>query len=504
MKKTIRYIGVMVLILCLLLAAMPAVFAAEGDTYVVTAESTPMLTDASDSGAFICNVYKGTVVQVTETRFGYGYVFRKSLSVGGWIRLDDLKKTDAGYAEDNIVGIEISLPDKLTYIVGEESFDKTGMVVCAVYANNDRIEITDYTLYLPVFDTIGAKTVTVHYKSFSSGKSFTSSFTVSVEKIPVRGLSAEGSPMTEFIEGQKISIDGLVVRVQYLDGRSDRVFTWNEIKNNPDFICTVDGVPAEDCVLSLGLHTVTIGYLYPEHTVSYTVTAVEKQPEQLQVLQPPHNNTFYSDTRKPNLNGLVLSLIYTNGDTETVSGTACEMIFDPATAIAGANEITVRYKGVETTIIMEMIDPALVGIELADPGKTVYMQGAIFDGSNTVVNGIYESGAKAELSHWEVYSFDTSTCGEKTVEIRYGEYSVTFTVYVTLTGYLNGDADLDGMITSADARLILRHSVGLETLTGNALFAADRDGDGAIDAGDARLALRAAVGLDPVFVQNNE
>jgi len=503
MKKIIKYIGIIMMIVFLLLPIIPTGFAAEGETYVVTAESTPMLADASDSGAFICNVYKGTVVQVTETRFGYGYVFRKSVSVGGWIKLDDLKKTDADYAEDNITGIEISLPDKLTYIVGEESFDKTGLVVSAVYANNDRIEITDYTLYLPVFDTIGAKTVTVHYKSFVSGRSFTSSFTVSVEKVPVKRLYAEGNPQTEFVEGQSVSLAGLAVRVQYLDGRTDRIFTWNEMKNNPDFTFTVDGKPLDGSALSLGEHTVTVGYLYPEHTVSYTVTAVEKQPAQLQILQLPYNTTFYSDTRKPNLNGLVLSLIYTNGDTATVGAADCEMIFNPETAVPGENEIVVRYKGVETTVLMEMIEPSLVGIELADSGRTVYMQGAIFDGTNTVVNGIYNSGNRAELSNWEVYSFDTSTCGEKTVELRYGDYSVTYTVYVTMTGYLNGDADLDGKITSGDARLILRYSVGLEALVGNALFAADRDANGAIDAGDARLTLRAAVGLDPIFVQNN-
>ncbi len=504
MKKTYKSIIAALMIAFLLISSLPVVFAAEGDTYVVTAESTPMLSEASDNGIFICNVYKGTVVQVTETRFGYGYVYRNSVSVGGWICLDDLKKTDADYAEDYITGIEISLPDKLTYIVGEEAFDKTGLVVCAVYANNDRIEITDYTLYLPVFDTIGAKTVTVHYKAFSSGRSFTANFVVSVEKVPIKRISIEGNAQTQFIEGQSISMDGLAVRVQYLDGRTDRVFTWSEIKNNPDFTFTADGNPIDDTPLSLGEHTVTIGYLYPEHTASYTVTAVEKQPAQLQILQPPYKNTFYSDTRKPDLKGLVLSLIYTNGDTEMVAGTACETVFDPETAVLGENEIIVRYKGVDTTLIMEMIEPTLIGIELADPGRTVYMQGAVFDGTNTVVNGIYNSGTKAELTNWEVYSFDTATCGEKTVELRYGEYSTTYTVYVTMTGYLNGDADLDGRITSADARLILRYSVGLEALVGNALFASDRDGNGAVDAGDARLTLRAAVGLDPVFLQNND
>ncbi len=503
MKKTCKRIGAILMIIFLMLPFMPSAVAADGETYVVTAESTPMLAEAAENGAFICDVFKGTVVQVTETRFGYGYVYRKSNSAGGWIRLSDMKKMSDDYADDKIVGIEISLPYKLNYIVGEDEFDETGMVVSVVYENNDRIDVTDYYLYLPGFDTVGPKDVTVYYRSFSSNKSFTYTFTVSVEKVPVRQLSVEGNAPQQFIEGQSISMEGLVVRAQYRDGRVDRIFTWNDMKDNPDFTFTLDGKPLDDTALSLGEHTVTIGYLYPEITTSYTVTAVEKQPARLEILRQPYNKTFFSDTRKPNFNGLALTLIYTNGDTEIVQGSACEVIFDPAAAVLGENEITVRYRGVETTVVMEMVEAKLIGIELANPGRTVYMQGAVFDGTNTVVNGIYESGARAELSNWEVYTFDTDTCGEKTVELRYGDYSVTYTIYVTMTGYLPGDANLDGKITAADARLILRCSVELETLIGNALFAADRDADGDIDSADARTTLRASVGLEPVFVQNN-
>ena len=62
-----------------------------------------------------------------------------------------------------------------------------------------------------------------------------------------------------------------------------------------------------------------------------------------------------------------------------------------------------------------------------------------------------------------------------------------------------GDVDNDGEITSADARLALRASVGLEnTITpgSDAYLAADADGDGEVTSGDARLILRASVGLE--------
>ena len=64
-----------------------------------------------------------------------------------------------------------------------------------------------------------------------------------------------------------------------------------------------------------------------------------------------------------------------------------------------------------------------------------------------------------------------------------------------------GDADGDGELTSADARLALRASVGL-TEKGDlekdsaGYLACDVDHDGEVTSGDARLILRASVGLE--------
>ena len=55
---------------------------------------------------------------------------------------------------------------------------------------------------------------------------------------------------------------------------------------------------------------------------------------------------------------------------------------------------------------------------------------------------------------------------------------------------IKGDVDGDGKVTASDARLILRASVGLETLD---LERADVDGDGKVTASDAREALRTSV-----------
>ncbi|MBR3595369.1 MAG: D-alanyl-D-alanine carboxypeptidase [Clostridia bacterium] len=60
----------------------------------------------------------------------------------------------------------------------------------------------------------------------------------------------------------------------------------------------------------------------------------------------------------------------------------------------------------------------------------------------------------------------------------------------------NGDVDLSGDISSADARIVLRASVGLEEITDVLLKRGDVDNDKTISSADARIILRVSVGLE--------
>lgn len=65
----------------------------------------------------------------------------------------------------------------------------------------------------------------------------------------------------------------------------------------------------------------------------------------------------------------------------------------------------------------------------------------------------------------------------------------------TFTVCVMGDIDGDGDIKATDARLALRASVNLESLSDAQKKAADKNGDGSIKATDARILLRLSVGL---------
>jgi hypothetical protein len=68
-----------------------------------------------------------------------------------------------------------------------------------------------------------------------------------------------------------------------------------------------------------------------------------------------------------------------------------------------------------------------------------------------------------------------------------------------MEGVLFGDVSGDGRVTPYDAVFVLRHIVGLETLSQEALEAADVSGDGRITAYDGALILRRVVGLIEKF-----
>ncbi|MCR5041554.1 MAG: hypothetical protein K6C36_05555 [Clostridia bacterium] len=97
--------------------------------------------------------------------------------------------------------------------------------------------------------------------------------------------------------------------------------------------------------------------------------------------------------------------------------------------------------------------------------------------------------------------------GEFWVEYWLGENSVVREVKTELLPggaiFHPGNADMSYStggteVTAADARLILRASIGLDTLKkGLQFWCADADEDGEITAADARLALRMAVMLEP-------
>ncbi len=96
--------------------------------------------------------------------------------------------------------------------------------------------------------------------------------------------------------------------------------------------------------------------------------------------------------------------------------------------------------------------------------------------------------------------FSAITVGEDYLAVK--TYTVNGAKTEAISGFTvggsAGDADLDGIVTSSDARITLRAAVGLEELPEKNVLFADVDSNARITSDDARIILRAAVGLESI------
>ena len=91
--------------------------------------------------------------------------------------------------------------------------------------------------------------------------------------------------------------------------------------------------------------------------------------------------------------------------------------------------------------------------------------------------------------------FNSGSAGEQTVTVNIEGCTAVFSVVLAAQSGIPGDVDGDGMVTSSDALMIMRHALGVAHLSGAALAAADADGDGNVTAADSLLAMRTAMGF---------
>lgn len=70
-----------------------------------------------------------------------------------------------------------------------------------------------------------------------------------------------------------------------------------------------------------------------------------------------------------------------------------------------------------------------------------------------------------------------------------------FDAVIDASGYIVGDVNLDGVITAADSRLVLRYSSQSEIPNNVARVLSDIDNDDYITAADARLVLQMSSGI---------
>ncbi len=492
---------ILALLLCaaLLLPLLPTASAAAGTRYLVTAVRAAMLPQPDLTLLPVSEIPGGTYVYAAEERDDFLYVRYNAAGLSGWVHVSLL--TCAETDPERTGGVSAvyvkTPPYKTVYTEDEETFVSDGLTLYARYTDGrPDAPVTGWRLFAPMTDSAGEKTATVVYRAPGADVFFSASFSVTVRRVPLKKISVDKAPRTEWIERQTFAPDGMVLRAEYTDGRPDRLFSAEEVLSDPDFTLTDCHGETGGEPLAVGTHKVHITYKYGEIACDLPLQVRPRTLTDLWMETPPGKTTAYSKTELPDLTGLTLTALYDNGETETVLPAQCEFDCDPARFVLGpGNRGTVRYGGKSVTLEFRLAQEIPTELRIVTPDVLAFVLGEPVDLSGLKVYIGYNSGRREETKDYTLSPVNERQTGAQTVTVTCGEFSNVFTIYIQ-EFYRLGDVSGDGQIEVYDARLVLRAAVGFINYKGRLFTAADADRNGEIEVNDARLVLRAAVGLE--------
>lgn len=227
--------------------------------------------------------------------------------------------------------------------------------------------------------------------------------------VPLRqtGLTITGPDKTQYKEGEELDLTGLTVTAHYNDGSAREVSDYE--------VSGYDPTP--------GPKTVTISY--GGFRDSFTVTVAARQPIGLEVTTPP-DKLQYIEGQTFDPTGMVVSVLYDNDTKEPVTDYRCSEL----TGTAGAQTITISWKGLTTTLEVTVAAKTLQRIEIASlPDKQVYVEGQAWDPTGLQVKAVYDNGIEENITGYTVEGYDP-TVGVKKMTVRWGGMSAHFEVEV--------------------------------------------------------------------------
>lgn len=427
-----------------------------------------------------------TIIKVTGN---FGYTVYNSIY--GWVDLSDgvsfVNQMPSVTDKDKIEGAKglkiTALPEKLTYVEGEESAEIDGLEVSLVFDDEQEslMPVSGYKVVFPDLETYGEKEVKIYYGGFYT------SYPISVKKVPVTAIVIKKPDKTTYVENEAVSLDGLSVTAYFSDGRDEGK---GFILEPSEY--TITGITDGDSSLDPGTYTVTVTYKYPEITASFHIYVTEKSVVSLKILKMPPLSLYQGQHFNPD--DFELSATYDNGITENITG------FDIEYENTQIGTYTARIYYMDKYVAFDYTVYELVqtGMEIDDTEFVGSYAGSVLNFSKLKVYAVYNSGEKKLTDNYELrHNIDTSKIGKYPVTVVCEGFSAEFEYTVAKREEIRiGDVNFDGTVNASDARLALRASAELETLSFEAFLAADVNLDGAVGAIDARKILRVTAELE--------
>ena len=307
-------------------------------------------------------------------------------------------------------------PAKTVYIEGT-SFDKTGMIIKAVYDNGseETLNASDYAVS-PNPLTLGTKQVTITYLN----KTAVQAVTVNA-KSPV-SIAITKNPTTTFKIGNTFNAAGQIT-VTYDNGSTKAVDITNSMVSSPN-------------MSTAGTKQVTVTYSESGKTLTsnYNITVFEKELESISIKTQPSTKTFIEG--KAFTTDGVITLNYDNGTTEDKPITE-DMCSGYNMNNAGTQTVTITEEGKTTSyqinVTAKIVDSLVI---TTPPTKTVYIEDTNFDKAGMVVTAYYNNETSGIVTDYTVDK-TVLALGDTSVTVTYGGKTDTTPIKVNakvLTG----------------------------------------------------------------------
>ncbi len=318
-------------------------------------------------------------------------------------------------------GIRIVRPPAKTVYISGERFDDEGMVVELTYGDGTSAVITDYELSPDTgTDLTGSdEKIIVSYGEYSTEQPIH-------VKTPV-GIRIVTMPeQTEYKVGKKFSSFGMKTCIDFNDGTSSEPSSeFRVTDSNADLTEDMTGVEITSREYSD----------LPAAICPITVIGVEK----IEVTTPP-NKTVYEEGEKFDEDGMVVTLVYKNGDREEIDeGYGGYEIVEDRKLCRQDNAITLTYDdapGLQATVPITVNHPdgqeePSLKITKKSSFKDVYREGDSFSSSHITVEYLPGDGESITLSSSD-YEYSPRYIEEDTefITVTYGGLTVTEPVNV--------------------------------------------------------------------------
>ncbi|WP_286735236.1 bacterial Ig-like domain-containing protein [Intestinimonas sp. UBA1698] len=304
-------------------------------------------------------------------------------------------------------------PTKTAYNVGE-TFDPTGLVVTATYADGTTEDVTDGCTFSPTVMAANTTAVTIKYQR--AGVTVTTTQAVTV--LELSSISVKTAPTkTAYYIGESFNAAGMVIEATMSNGTKKTVTGWTYTPSG---------------ALSKTDTAVTISYTENGVTKTCTQAITIRTLSSITVSTAP-TKTAYKYGEKFSSAGMVITAKYSDNATRVVTG----WTYSPTGALGLSNAtITITYAegGVSKTCTQAItVSNYLSSIAITHaPTKTAYFTGEIFDSAGMVVTATMADGSTKTVTGYTC-SPTIMAASTTAVTVSYTEDGVTKTTTTPVT-----------------------------------------------------------------------